>query len=146
MHNALAYLKKIYVTVARQFPGDLPGIADWLKPKSVFLQLVNGIVQVDKLGQINAMPPFQSVLDFYNRTDSHYLDKAPMERSAANVPLPPQVHEFDFHEALSMLAEYPLLMGKLGLRAEFHPAFTSGRKSNSGCSQACVFAGYKPLY
>ena len=120
VHNALAYLKDIYVTVARQSPGKLPGIADRLKTDSVFQQLVND------LGQTKPMDLFQSVLDFYNRTTIDYLKPSSLERSAANVPPQPQVHEFDFHEALAMMADYPALMGKLGLVLHFTLSLPQG--------------------
>jgi hypothetical protein len=123
VHNALAYLKDKYVKVARQSPGMLPGIADRLNTGSVFQQLVND------LGQTKAIDLFQSVLDFYNRTTIDYLKPSSLDRSAAKVPPPPQVHEFDFHEALAMLADYPALMGKLGLALHFTLSLPQGAKA-----------------
>lgn len=140
VRGVMAYLKDIYTQVGEQSPGSLPGLPIAPQPNPALGGLIQTIGPLstenkrrklawvdDLLREVYVMKPgyvyngfsskeeqdFYQANRFYKRPEALVGNSPPPHLDP--VPPPPQVPEFDFHQAITNLGDHPALLRKLGL-------------------------------
>ncbi len=123
--NVVEYLRKLYATVGVASPTDLPLIAELAQKGATLVRTVEGNgrewwnlddgLEQELFGRYKklkttALPPGppEPAMDFFRARHFHRFRGGKRE---VPVPLP----DFDFHQAVTMLGDHPLLMRRLGL-------------------------------
>ncbi len=148
--HVLSYLKETYQNVAISSPTELPEIQTLINPKDATVGLgptvLHSIPQLrSSVGHappgvdapVSSVRPMPSELEkeFKGRkaipfspvrnTPVDFLQVQFFHQPLLMKPIPPQIPEIDFHQALSSLGEYPELLRMLGLVVDLEIPYSS---------------------
>jgi hypothetical protein len=140
VRSTLAYLKDIYTTVGETSPDELPGRPGSRSPHPALDRLSNdlgGILEYDEdfrkrlehyWREMLALPPGEKLQVFYTQAEQdfyralRFYDRPENQDAYLRHPdpslAPPELKEppeLDFHQALAILGDHPVLLRKLGI-------------------------------
>ena len=139
IRNILRYLKKHYAKLAVESPSELPKLLPWDEAQPDLKDMLEEawpkkpdgfdfIRFFDKnFNESNEKSaPGNGIEDDLYRADRFYRRVRPTEAEMnmrrpnfENIPAPPDPPEYDFHQIIASLADYPELMRRLGLVLDF---------------------------